>query len=132
LPQPVKCRKGSLSDLKSLKIDNRISIAAESLEFNVLGMGHEFWVAEHSGMIIGISVLARENDHSFRILHLEVAASQRKKGVGRSLLQAISRGYPQCDFAVVPSKDTEGFYEHMGFLHVGRWEMKRQTSSSVG
>jgi N-acetylglutamate synthase-like GNAT family acetyltransferase len=129
LPLPVEYRKGTLRDLATLKFEDELSVSAASLEWNVLGVGHEFWIAAEGGVIIGVTVLAKEDTRNFKILHLEVAPSRKKVGVGSALLKAIIESYPQCSLSVIPFEGTEEFYSRLGFVRVGRWEMKFDSSS---
>jgi len=128
LLQGVEYRKGCLSDLTQLRFEKGLSASPKSIEFNVLGIGHEFWIASEFGSIIGVAVLARENEKSFRILHLEVAPVRKKEGIGSALLRAVMSSYPACAFFVTPFQGTEEFYSHLGFVRAGRWEMKRESS----
>ena len=73
LSSTFECRKGTLADLTRLRFEDGLSVTAESLEFNVLGIGHESWIAIQSSVIIAIAVLAEEDLDTLRILHLEVA-----------------------------------------------------------
>jgi N-acetylglutamate synthase-like GNAT family acetyltransferase len=125
---PIEYRKGSLGDLSNLKFEKGLSVSAESIEFNVLGMGHEFWIAVQAGMVIGITVLGKEGGNEFRIMLLEVAPSRKKEGVGSALLQALIRDYSEYNLSVIPFEGTEDFYGRLGFLRVSRWEMRREPS----
>jgi predicted N-acetyltransferase YhbS len=107
-----------------MKFKSGLSASAMSLEFNVLGVGHEFWIAVQGDVIIGVTVLAREDADTFGILHLEVAPSRKKEGIGSALLRAVIQSYPNCIFSVIPFEGTEEFYNHLGFVRVSRWEMK--------
>ena len=113
-----------MEDLRSLKIDGGLSVTAESMEFNVLGAGHEFWIAVRWGIVVACAVLAEEKPDFLRILHLEVTPMQRNKGVGSSLLKVIIKEQPERGLLVVPFDGTEEFYKQLGFVPVGRWEMK--------
>lgn len=124
LSSTYECRKGTLTDLTRLKFEDGLSVTAESIEFNVLGMGHEFWIAIQSSVIIAIAVLAEEDLDTLRILHLEVAPLRKNEGVGSSLLKGIMREYPHHGLTVVPSDGTEEFYRQLGFCFTGRWQMK--------
>jgi len=91
-------RKGSLEDLSRLQISEGLSATAESIEFNVLGMGHEFWIAVEEDVIIGLTVLSRGSMKEFTIVYIEVAPSHKSHGVGAGLIQAILDHYAQVDF----------------------------------
>lgn len=113
-----------------LRFEKGMSVTADSMEFNVLGVGHEFWIGAEAGIIIATAVLAGDDSGGFRILRLEVAPSRKKEGVGSSLLRAIMDEYPDRDLSVVPSDGTEGFYRQLGFSPSGRWQMKLNRSKS--
>jgi len=121
-------RKGSLEDLSRLQISEGLSATAESIEFNVLGMGHEFWIAVEEDVIIGLTVLSRGSMKEFTIVYIEVAPSHKSHGVGTGLIQAILDHYPQVDFSVVPFDGTEEFYKRLGFESVKNWEMRKRGS----
>jgi len=125
----IEIRRGTLHDLHSLRFEDVLSISAESIEFNVLGVGHEFWIAAQSGSIIGVTVLAKEDADNLRILHLEVAPARKNEGFGSALVKAILSYYPRCGISVVPFEGTDEFYSHLGFSRVSRWEMKREPSA---
>ena len=121
-------RKGSLEDLSRLQISEGLSATARSIEFNVLGMGHEFWIAVEEGMIIALTVLSRSSMKEFIIVYLEVAPSHKSHGVGTGLIKAILDHYPQNEFSVVPFDGTEEFYKRLGFESVKKWEMRKRGS----
>jgi len=102
-----------------------MSITTEGIEFNVLDMGHEFWVAVQADVIIALAVLAQEDYDNIRILHLEVVPSRKNEGFRPSSLRAITKEYSQCSLWVIPFDGTEEFYEHSGFTRVSRWEVRR-------
>ena len=118
-------RKGRLEDLSKFRLDEGLSVTAESLELNVVGMGHEFWLAIEGQKVIGIAVLGREDSIELRILHIEVAHSLKKEGVGSALLRSVIETYPRSEFTVIPFEGTEDFYARLGFVRSGRWEMRR-------
>jgi N-acetylglutamate synthase-like GNAT family acetyltransferase len=124
----IEYRKGSLNDVSKLKFAKGLSVSGESVEFNVVGVGHEFWVAVQSDMIIGIIVLGRGSQNELRIMHLEVAPARKNEGVGSALLRAVIVNYPEYKLSVIPFEGTEDFYSRLGFLKVGRWEMRREPS----
>jgi len=125
LPLLIVCRKGELEDLSRLQISSELSASAESIEFNVIGMGHEFWVAIDGSIIIGMVVLGRESPNELRIMYLEVAPSQKGKGVGSDLIQSVLSHYPSCEISVIPFEGTADFYRKLGFIKVGNWEMRK-------
>jgi len=56
-----------------------LSVSGESVEFNVVGIGHEFCVAGQGDMIIRSVVLRKGSQNELRIMHLEVAGPPRTK-----------------------------------------------------
>jgi len=111
MPLSIVYRRGSLEDLSRLQISEGLSATAESIEFNVLGMGHEFWIAIEEGTIIGLTVLSRSNMKEFIIVYLEVAPSHKSHGVGTGLIQAVLDHYPQSDFSVIPFRWNRGILQ---------------------
>src|SRR5208337_2417326 len=128
MPLSIVYRRGSLEDLSRLQISEGLSATAESIEFNVLGMGHEFWNAVEEDMIIGLTVLSRSSMKEFIILYLEVAPSHKSQGVGTGLIQAILDHYPQSEFSVIPFEGTKEFYKRLGFESAKNWEMRKRAS----
>jgi predicted N-acetyltransferase YhbS len=115
--------------LTTLSFEDGLSVSGASIEWNVLGVGHEFWIAVQAGVIIGVTVLAREDVSDFKILHLEVAPSRKKEGLGSALLKAVIESYPLSTLSVIPFEGTEDFYSRLGFVRAGRWELKFAPSS---
>jgi len=56
---PIENRKDSLNDVSKLKFAEGLSVLRESIEFNVLGVGDEYWVAVELGTVVGIIVLGK-------------------------------------------------------------------------
>ncbi len=125
----IDYRKGNLTDLSALKISDGLSATKESIEFNVLGMGHELWIALEGNSIIGLSVLGRPGSSEFKIMYLEVAPSEKNRGVGSGLIQAMLANHPGSEFSVIPFEGTGEFYRRLGFERVSQWEMRRTGSS---
>jgi len=134
LSSTVQYRKGMFGDLTSLGFDDGLSLKAESIEFNVLGLGHEFWIAVQGGVVIGLGVLAKEDydGDNFLILHLEVAPSRKNEGIGSALLKAILKANPKSSLSVIPFGGTQDFYQSSGFQWVSRWEMRRGPEVLLG
>jgi N-acetylglutamate synthase-like GNAT family acetyltransferase len=128
MPISIVYRKGGLEDLSRLRISEGLSATAQSIEFNVLGMGHEFWIGVQEGTIIGLTVLSRSSMKGFMIVYLEVAPSQKGHGVGTGLVQAILEHYPQSEFSVIPFEGTAEFYKRLGFESANNWEMRKRGS----
>lgn len=125
MPSSISYRKVTLDDVSSLEISPGMSATRESLEFNVLGMGHELWIAVEARRIIGLAVLGRPGPNEFKVMYLEVAPSHKNKGIGSSLMQEVLVDHPEGEFSVIPFEGTEQFYHRLGFERVSRWEMRR-------
>ena len=123
------CRRGRTEDLSNMQFADGIAITARSVEFNVTGMGHEFWISYEDELIVGIAVLGHVSSVEMKIIYLQVGDSYRRRGVGSSLLQAIIQDNPGCDFTVVPFHGTEGFYGKLQFEQSGNLEMKFRAST---
>jgi GNAT superfamily N-acetyltransferase len=128
MPLSIVYRRASLEDLSRLQISEGLSATAKSIEFNVLGVGHEFWIAIEEGMIIVLTVLSRSGMKEFIIVYLEVAPSHKSHGVGTGLIQAVLAHYPQSNFSVIPFDGTEEFYKRLGFETAKNWEMRKRGS----
>ncbi|MGA8857513.1 MAG: GNAT family N-acetyltransferase [Candidatus Bathyarchaeia archaeon] len=131
MPPSIVYRKGSLEDLSRLQISGGLSATAQSIEFNVLGMGHEFWIAVEEGTIIGLTVLGRSSMKEFIIVYVEVTPSLKSHGVGTGLIQAILDHYPHSEFSVIPFDGTEEFYKRLGFESAKNWEMRKRASYTL-
>ena len=125
---PIEYRKGTLNDVSKLRFAEGLSVSGESIEFNVLGMGHEYWVAVESDTVVGMIVLGKGRQYELRVMHLEVAPARKNEGVGSCLLQSMIDNYPEYKIYVIPFEGTGDFYSRLGFLKVGRWEMRREPS----
>jgi GNAT superfamily N-acetyltransferase len=130
MTSPIVYRKGNLEDLSNLQISEGLSATAESIEFNILGIGHEFWIAVEGDSIVGLTVLGRAGSNEFKVMYLQVSALHKGRGVGTGLIQAILEHYPESAFSVIPFDGTEEFYRRLGFEKVDRWEMRVQASSN--
>lgn len=124
----IAYRRGSLEDLTELRLARDLSVTPESIEFNVVGAGHEFWIAVENNEIIGLTVLGRPAPAERMILYLHVSGSHKSKGVGSALIEAVIDSYPESEFAVVPFDGTEEFYRRLGFVKSTMWEMRRPPS----
>jgi len=101
-----------------------LSIRTESIEHNIIGMGHEFWVGIDHETVVAICVIDRNLPNLVTVMYLQVSDSYKNTGVGSALLQAVMDSYPESEFRVVPLNGTHEFYELMGFELTGRWEMR--------
>lgn len=129
---PVIYRKGKHEDLSKLRISDGLSATAESIEFNILGAGHEFWIAVEGNSIVGLTVLGKVGANKFKVMYLQVPPSHKGRGVGSGLVQAILKHYPESDFSVIPFDGTEEFYKRLGFESETKWEMCRKASNPRG
>jgi GNAT superfamily N-acetyltransferase len=121
----ITFRQGNLEDLSKLKFASTMAVASETVEFNVVGMGHEFWIAVQGDTIVGLTVLARTTATQRTILYLHVSDSHKNLGIGSALVRTILETYPRSEFSVIPFEGTEEFYRRLGFTTSGRWEMRK-------
>ena len=109
-----------------MRLADGIAITPRSVEFNVAGMGHEFWIGYEDQTIIALAVLGRLSAGEVKIIYLQVGDAYRGRGVGSSLLRAIMESRQDCDFSVIPFHGTEEFYRKLGFVDADRLEMRRK------
>lgn len=128
MPTAITYRRGNLEDLSRLKFARRLSVTPATVEFNVVGMGHEFWIAVDDNTIVGLTVLARATATQRTILYLHVSDAHKNRGIGSELLQTIVDNYPESEFTVIPFEGTEEFYRRLGFMRISRWEMRKPPS----
>ena len=95
-------------------------ITREGIEFNVIGMGHMFWIAVEGSRIIGLVAVGRNAPNLMAILHLQVSDSHKNSGIGSALIKSVIAGHPACEFAVIPFEGTEEFYARLGFIKAER------------
>jgi ribosomal protein S18 acetylase RimI-like enzyme len=126
----IEYRRGSVKDLTKLRLAQDLSVTSQSIEFNVIGAGHEFWIAIEDDDIVGLTVLGKTTTTLHTILYLHVSTSHKSKGVGSALIKAVIESYPESEFAVVPFDGTEEFYRQLGFLETKKWEMRRSPVTS--
>ena len=123
-------RQGNLEDLSKLKISSTLALTPATVEFNVVGMGHEFWIAVEGSTIVGLTVLAKPAATRRTILYLHVSDLHKKLGIGSALIRTVLEAYPDSEFSVIPFEGTEDFYQRLGFTRSGRWEMQKSATSS--
>jgi N-acetylglutamate synthase-like GNAT family acetyltransferase len=121
----INHRRGILEDLVKLTFAKELAISPESIEFNIVGMGHEFWIAIKGETIMGLVALARSAENQFTVMYLTVASPHKRHGVGSSLLRTVLERYPAAEFKVVPFDGTQDIYLRLGFAKYDRWEMRR-------
>jgi GNAT superfamily N-acetyltransferase len=122
----ITYRRGKLEDLQCFRFPEDLGIAAESIEFNVVGMSHEFWIAVEDKTILAITVLGRATPNEFTVMYLRVANARKGYGIGSSLIRTILETYSSSEISVIPFAGTEQFYEHLGFKRTACWEMRRK------
>jgi GNAT superfamily N-acetyltransferase len=125
-------RRGKLEDLSKYRFAKGLSAKTESIEFNIVGIGHEFWIAVEDDKIVGLTVLGRTGSNQLTIMYLQVADAFKNHGVGSAMIRKIVDEYPKTEFVVVPFGGTEEFYERLGFKMGEHWEMRKRPSSSDG
>lgn len=128
MPTTITCRKGNLEDLTKLEFARRLSVTPATVEFNVVGMGHEFWIAVEDNTIVALTVLARATPIQRTILYLHVSDAHKSLGIGSALIRAVLETYSESEFSVIPFEGTEEFYARLGFTRRGRWEMQKAPS----
>jgi GNAT superfamily N-acetyltransferase len=121
----IVSRRGNLEDLANLKFASDMAVTPAKVEFNIVGMGHEFWIAVQGDRIVGLTVLARSSSTQRTILYLHVSESRKNLGIGSALIRTVLEAYPESEFSVIPFEGTEEFYRHLGFKESGRWEMRK-------
>ena len=126
MPQSTTYRVGRVEDISSMRLAEGIAITPRSVEFNVAGMGHEFWIGYEDQIIIALAVLSRLSAEEVKIIYLQVGDAYRGRGVGSSLLRAIMDSSQDCEFSVIPFHGTEEFYRKLGFVDANRLEMRRK------
>jgi N-acetylglutamate synthase-like GNAT family acetyltransferase len=130
MSRTVICRRGQVEDLRHLKFAEDLGLPPESIEYNVVGLGHEFWIAIEQDTVVGFTVLAKTRTNEFTIMHLKVANSQKGQGIGSKLVQGILKSAPSVELLVVPLAGTEEFYEQLGFRKSTQWEMRRTNNAT--
>jgi GNAT superfamily N-acetyltransferase len=124
----ITYRKGTLEDLEKLKFADHLDSTPATVEFNVVGMGHEFWIAVENQTIVALTVLARTMNTQRTILYLHVSDAHKNLGIGSALIRSILENYPESEFSVIPFEGTEEFYRRLGFVKSGSWEMRKNPS----
>ena len=120
----ITYRLGHVRDMLEMRLAEGIAVTPESVEFNVTGMGHQFWIAYEDRIVIGLAVLSRLSPNEVKIIYLQVGDAYRGRGVGSSLLRTIMDSSEDCDLTVIPFHGTEQFYRKLGFVDVSPLEMR--------
>ena len=128
MPAQIIYRQANLDDLSKFNFADELSVTSDSIEFNILGMGHELWIAVENTTIVGFTVLAKMATNQRTVAYVKVADSYTSRGIGAALLQAAMESHPESEYIVVPFEGTEEFYRHLGFERSGQWEMRREPS----
>lgn len=129
MPPEIVYRRGGLEDLSKFRIADDLGLTTQSIEYNVVGVGHEFWIAVENNRIVALTAIGRTSPGKLTVMYLQVSPSHKYRGVGSALLRTVIENYPECEFSVVPFEGTEAFYRRLGFESVSQWEMKRTRSS---
>jgi ribosomal protein S18 acetylase RimI-like enzyme len=135
MPSTITHRRGELEDLGKLKFACSLSVTSATLEFNVVGMGHEFWIAVQDMTVVALMVLGRPTSIRRTILYLHVSDDHENLGIGSALIRTVLETYPESEFFVIPFEGTEEVYRQLGFTSKGRWETRKlgrpQSSTST-
>jgi hypothetical protein len=123
MPSTVTCRRGNLGDLARLKFARDLPATSKAIEFNVVGLGHEVWIAVEENTIVGLTVLSRSTVTHRTILYIQVSESHKNLGIGT--IQTVLETYPDSEFSVIPFEGTEGFCRRLGFTSSGRRKMRK-------
>ncbi len=126
---PLVYRRGKLDDLSKLMFSADLSIQTDSIEHNIIGMGHEFWIGIDRETIVAICVIERNMPNLVTVMYLRVSESYKNAGVGSALLETIMENYPETEFKVIPLEGTHEFYELIGFERTSRWEMRSRSKA---
>lgn len=78
-----------------------------------------FLVAEENGRIIGTGALMPEADRVGRIVRMSVAAGQRRRGMGRRILQALCRIAVRNDYCQLVLETTSTWHGAIAFYQSG-------------
>ncbi len=102
-----------------------MALTPAAVEFNVVGMGHEFWIAVEGNTIVALTVLTKSTPTQRTILYIHVSHTHEHLGIGSALLRTVLETYSESEFSVIPFEGTKEFYERLGFAKRGRWEMRK-------
>lgn len=102
-----------------------LGVTPQSIEYNVVGLGHEFSITIELNTVVAVTVLARTGANDFTIMYLQVAKSRKGQGIGSKLIQQIMESNPAAELLVVPFEGTEQFYEQLGFKKSTQWVMRK-------
>jgi ribosomal protein S18 acetylase RimI-like enzyme len=90
--------------------------------------GATFLLAWQGENVVGTGALVREEEGVGRIVRMSVAASLRRRGIGRLLLERLceharAAGYRQLVLETTSTwENAIAFYERHGFQRVGSWD----------
>jgi len=59
MPHSITYRVGRVEDISGMRLAEGIAIKPRSVEFNVAGMGHEFWIGYEDQIIIALAMIGR-------------------------------------------------------------------------
>lgn len=73
----ISYRRGTLDDLAKLDFAEDLAVSPEGIEFNIVGMGHEFWIGVENQTVIGLLALAKSAENQLMAIYLSVANPTR-------------------------------------------------------
>ncbi len=77
----------------------------------------DFWVAEDSGVLLGVARLCKEED-VLVLRGMQVATGMQRKGIGTALLRAVTPFVGDKECFCIPYQDLVSFYRQTGFVEV--------------
>jgi ribosomal protein S18 acetylase RimI-like enzyme len=120
------------------RLDPNLNPDLDDIAAHYLAAGHQFWVVELDGQIVGCGGLVAEDEQTGRIVRVSVSREQRGRGIGRLVVEKLlalgrQRGYRRlvvetnhdwtaalalyqsCGFATY-DRDEESFHLQMALL----------------
>lgn len=110
-------RFGSIKDSLNPDLDDVL--------VNYLKAGHQFFVAEEKGVVVGCTGLLKEAHDIYRIVRMSVQKKARQRGVAGALLEHCvkhaveNRGVEVRAFTQPEWRDAVSFYQGHGFVQYG-------------
>lgn len=83
----------------------------------VIRQADDFWVAEDSGVLLGVARLCKEKE-ILVLRGMQVAKEMQRKGIGTALLRAITPFVGEKECFCIPYRDLISFYHQTGFVEV--------------
>jgi len=110
-------------------IDGSLNPDLDDIVAKYLDLGHQFFVAEQAGKVVGCSGLLKEVRSIYRIVRMSVQKKSRQRGIASALLEhsvrfAIeNRGIEIRAFTQPEWRDAVSFYRGHGFVQFGADEI---------